>query len=97
MKKFIQTIKGFFAIAIVMLSLFLAGCSMPTAVEQIQEIKKPAIVFSKHEARYWSDSYELTLVDADGKMVEIDGINKAQLCERYNVGDTIKAETHFDK
>lgn len=68
----------------------LCSCHEDTSLEQLQEIKKPAVVFAKY-----TDPWESILIikDVDGNLIylEDDRFLRA-LLEKYNIGDTIPLE-----
>jgi hypothetical protein len=71
-------------------AFLILGCGPDSAIDQLNDIKKPAIVFSKHTAEYWYEDDQLTIQDADGELIEINGGRVKQLCNKFNVGDTIR-------
>lgn len=67
----------------------LAGCSSST--EQLNKIKKPAIVFSKHQSNAWYESPTMSIKDADGEIIALSSDDEVRgLIDKYKVGDTIK-------
>jgi hypothetical protein len=74
-----------------MLAVVLSGCGISeTSIDQLNNCKKPAIVYSKHNATEWYDDDEMTLKDAEGKLLQLDSRKLSQLVDKFNVGDTIK-------
>lgn len=74
---------------LIVLAVFLTSCA-DTAIEQLNKVDKPCVVYSKVSAKNWFDDDQLTLKDRTGKLIEIDGFHRKQLCDKFNVGDTIK-------
>lgn len=73
----------------ILCAMILCGCGeYPTSVEQLQKVKKPAIVYAEH-----SDYPNRILIiqDADGKLITIENDNLLPaLLDKYNIGDTIQ-------
>jgi hypothetical protein len=72
---------------IILFAILLCGCGSDSSLEQLQDLKKPAVVFAKHEG--YRENI-LIIKDAEGEFVAIedDEILPA-LLEKYYVGDTI--------
>mgnify|MGYP001569580934 CR=1 FL=1 len=80
--------------ALIVLIILLLGsckCTGPHhAIEQLEEMKDPIIVFSEFpEPSAAGMSSEMTVRDGDGNLVMLMW-GRNQLIEKYNVGDTIK-------
>lgn len=76
---------------LILLSVLLCGCGADdTAIDQLQDCKKPAVVFSKHKSSDWSEPNQMVIQDSDGELIQLSWMNLAQLVDKYNVGDTIK-------
>lgn len=74
------------------LSIILYSCKelkSDDAIDQIQKIKKPAVVFSKYDDGIWK-SNQMTIKDASGKYIQLNDKSIEQLIKKYNVGDTIQ-------
>lgn len=71
------------------LLLIFSGCSS-SAIDQLDAVKKPCIVFSVHKEKGWWDATQMTVKDASGNLIELDQSGLKQLVDKYQVGDTIK-------
>ncbi len=71
------------------LTLFYSCGINDTAIDQINDCKKPAVVISKHQAIAWWDHNEMTIKDSGDELIELDRKGLSQLIDKYSVGDTI--------
>jgi len=61
-----------------------------SSVEQLQNIKKPAIVFAKHKDGDWDNHNTLIIRDANGNLITLtDDLELKALVDKYTVGDMI--------
>lgn len=71
--------------------LVLSSCASETCVSALQDIKKPAVVFSEYQSHDWYDNSTMVIKDADGELIELPHDDAIKgLILKYNVGDTIK-------
>jgi hypothetical protein len=77
--------------AILMLEAVSLSSCETSSIEQLNKIKKPAIVYSKHKEQAWYESSSMVIKDADGKLIILNKDAELQsLIDKYNVGDTLQ-------
>lgn len=77
-------------ILLIAILTLLQSCNM-TAVDDLNDCKKPAVVFSKHKGTdgYFGTNSQMTIKDADGELILLRRYLIEQLVDKYEVGDTI--------
>lgn len=78
-------------LAILMLAAgLLSGCET-SSINQLNDIKKPAVIYSKHKEDIWYQSPSMVIKDANGKLVKLFADSDLRgLIDKYNVGDTLR-------
>jgi hypothetical protein len=79
-----------FWVVLMLCTVSLSSCET-SSIEQLNKVKKPAIVYSKHKERAWYESSSMVLKDANGKLIVLNKDAELEsLIDKYNVGDTLK-------
>ena len=66
-------------------------CSCDNSINQLNDIKKPAVVFALHKPESWYENPSLIIQDADGNLINLrTDIELQSFVDKYTVGDTIK-------
>ena len=70
-------------------AILLFGCGHQNSLEQLQDLKKPSIVFAKHQ--YYNNTNVFIVKDADGNFITLhDDRYLDALMDKYKLGDTIQ-------
>ena len=79
-----------FILGLILFLTFVCHGLTKTAIQSLDSVNKPAIVFSKYTSDKWYEVNCLTVKDRNGSLIEITGEHVNQLIIKYKVGDTIK-------
>ena len=78
-------------LAILMLAAGLLSSCETSSISQLNNIKKPAVIYSKHKEEVWYQSPSMVIKDANGKLVKLSADSDLRgLIDKYNVGDTLR-------